>query len=85
MKTADSFYSKYEFPLRRDRSSGVYTKDDLLDFTEAFATERDQEIKDMIDAEIELYEGIIKSTEDKPTKMAFEGSVLALNKIRSKL
>ena len=50
-----------------------------------FAYERDQEIKDMIDAEIELYEGIIKSTEDKPTKMAFEGSVLALNKIRSKL
>ena len=48
-------------------------------------TEHDQEIRDMIDAEIELYEGIIKSTEDKPTKMAFEGSVLALNKIRSKL
>ena len=43
------------------------------------------EIKDMIDADIELYEGIIKSTEDKPTKMAFEGSVLALNKLRSKL
>ena len=49
MKTADSFYSKYEFPLRRDRSSGVYTKDDLLDFAEAFATERNQEIINMID------------------------------------
>ena len=53
MKTADSFYSKYEFPLRRDRSSGVYTKDDLLEFAEAFATEHDQEIKNMIDEMIE--------------------------------
>jgi len=53
-------------------------------FTEALTEDR-QQIKDMIDAEIELYEGIIKSTEDKPTKMAFEGSVLALNKLRSKL
>ena len=40
MKTADSFYSKYEFPLRRDRSSGVYTKDDLLEFAEALLSEK---------------------------------------------
>ena len=48
MKIADSFYKKYNLP-KLDRSSGVYTKDDLLDFAEAFATERNQEIINMID------------------------------------
>jgi len=57
----------------------------LRPFIYKVVDKRDNQIKDMIDAEIELYAGIIKSTEDKPTKMAFEGSVLALDKIRSKL
>ena len=68
---------------RKDYQHVVYEVVDYL-YLNNYLGDR-QQIKDMIDAEIELYEGIIKSTEDKPTKMAFEGSVLALNKIRSKL
>ena len=68
---------------RKDYQHVVYEVVDYL-YLNNYLGDR-QQIKDMIDAEIELYEGIIKSTEDKPTKMAFEGSVLALNKIRDKI
>jgi len=83
-KAEDWIKDKYCNPIWTEWQSG-----DVLDAIEEYSieafTEDRQQIKDMIDAEIELYRGIIKSTEDKPTKMAFEGSVLALNKIRSKL
>ena len=79
MKTADSFYSKYEFPLRRDRSSGVYTKDDLLEFAEAFATEHDQEIIKMID------EMIVKENSGEHLKTCSRLVTQALTELRSRL
>ena len=83
MKTADSFYSKYEFPLRRDRSSGVYTKDDLLDFAEAFATKHDQEIKDMVDEMIEAEKVRLKANPN--WLISLTSKIVALKELRSKL
>ena len=63
MKEADSFYNKYNFP-KIDRSFGVYTKDDLLDFAEAFATEDRQQTKDMIELTLkEMYLAKIRASD----------------------